>query len=470
LRDHPASVRVTLSFVHWPSNNEVAAREARGHQGGAPRQLSVRQDFDPAETSSAIPRLRATEVTQPLELAQRGRGPDHQDIVRLDRGEIQSLCFADHYRIGRPLGRGGTAIVFGGENLDLGQPVAVKILVPHDAECHPAMHRFMCEALIGTRIRHENVVEVFDYGSTPEGLVYLVMELLEGEDLRTLIDRHGDGLPWARVRSIMLQICEGLGAVHAAGVVHQDLKPSNCFSVLDEDGERIKLIDFGVSVAIGERESPRLIVGTPQYMSPEQARGVLVDARSDIYSAGIILCELLTGKVPFNGSPITVLSAQIEDQPPTLQQLAQAGVCIEPALQRIYEQAVAKDPAQRFSSVEEMAAAIRKVAAKEPFERSGELEPDVIALQPVTDAGELVRGRSWWNLAAVVRSRRGSGLPRAEAWTEEHGGPVEIGSNPVRSLSSAPTKARHRDQSALRDDGRRRGADCGPRARCAGTP
>jgi serine/threonine protein kinase len=374
LRGHPACVRVTLSFVHGPSNIEVAAREARGHQGGAAHHLGVRQDFDPAETGSAIPRLRAAEVTRPLELDPRGRGPDHQDIVRLDNGEIQSLCFADHYRIERRLGRGGMAIVFGGEDLDLGQPVAVKILVHRDAECYPAMRRFLREARLGTRIHHENVVEVFDYGSTPEGLVYLVMELLEGEDLRALIARHEGGLPWARVRSIMLQICEGLAAVHAAGIVHQDVKPSNCFRVLVDEGEHIKLIDFGVAVAIGERESPSLIVGTPQYMSPEQARGAFVDARSDIYSTGIILCELLTGKVPFNGSPIAVLSAQIDDQPPTLQQLTQEHVRIDPALQRIYERAVGKDPAQRFSSVEEMAAAIRAVAAEESLEISGELE------------------------------------------------------------------------------------------------
>lgn len=323
------------------------------------------------ETDSAIPRQWTGEVTRPLALDSHRRGPDVQDIVRLENGEIESLCFADRYRIGRRLGRGGMALVFGGEHLDLGQPVAVKILFVREADREQATDRFLREGRLGTRIHHQNIVEVFDYGETPEGLVYLVMELLEGEDLRALIARH-EGLPWSRVRSLMLQICEGLAAVHAAGIVHQDLKPSNCFRVLADGGERIKIIDFGVATTIGDREGgSRMVVGTPQYMSPEQARGAAVDARSDVYSAGIILCELITGRVPFQGSPIAVLTAQIDEPPARLRQLAPEGMRIDPAIQRIYEHAVAKDPAQRFASIEAMAAAIRAVPAEEPIEVSG---------------------------------------------------------------------------------------------------
>jgi serine/threonine protein kinase len=396
--------------VHGLSNIHASAREARANDGGSVHHRGVVRDLDPAETGSAIPRLRASEVTRPLELDARRPGPDFQDVVRLDKGEIQSLCFADRYRIGRRLGRGGMAIVFGGEHLDLGQPVAVKILVERDADLYPAMTRFLREARLGTRIRHENIVEVFDYGSTPEGLVYLVMELLQGEDLRALIARHEDGLPWARVRSLMLQICDGLAAVHDAGIVHQDLKPSNVFRVLADGGERIKLIDFGVATTVGEREGPSMIVGTPQYMSPEQAQGRAVDARSDVYSAGIILCELLTGRVPFNGSPIAVLTAQIERPSPALQQLAAEGVRIDPAIQRIYERAVAKDPAQRFSSIRELAAAVAAVGARESLEISGEFEPTLLALPPGAGAGEPARGRSWWDLAAgVFAALRGVG-------------------------------------------------------------
>jgi serine/threonine protein kinase len=405
-----ASVRVTLCFMHGTSDLETPAREPRANPlAPLRRRRGVPQPLDPAETGSAIPRLRASEVTRPIELDDRQRGPSFQDLLRLENGEIESLCFADRYRIGRRLGRGGMAVVFAGEHLDLGQPVAVKILTVPDADRQPATRRFLREARLGARIRHENVVEVFDYGSTPEGLVYLVMELLEGEDLRALIARHAD-LPWSRVRSLMLQICDGLAAVHEAGIVHQDLKPSNCFRVRAHDGERIKLIDFGVATTIGDRgEGSTMIVGTPQYMSPEQAQGRPVDARSDVYSAGIILCELLTGRVPFNGSPIAVLAAQIEEQPATLQQLAPEGVRVDPAIQRIYERAVAKDPAQRFSCIEDMAAAIRAVETDESFEISGALGKAPTDPRPEAEPVEPMHGRSWWELAAGFLAALGSG-------------------------------------------------------------
>lgn len=371
-----------------------------------------------------MPRACGSEVTRPLELELRRRGPDAHDIAALERGEIESLCFADRYRIGPRIGKGGMAVVFRGEHLALGQPVAVKILVEREADRYQVMVRFLREARLGTRIRHENIVEVFDYGSTPEGLVYLVMELLEGEDLRALIGRH-DGLPWTRARSLMLQICEGVAAVHEAGIVHRDLKPSNCFRVLTRDGEQIKLIDFGAaSLALGdvdghhegdrddtELDGPSTVVGTPQYMSPEQARGEAVDARSDIYAAGMILCELLTGRVPFTGrSPAFVLAAQIHESPATLQQLAPQGVRIDPAIQRIYERAVAKDPAERFGSIGELAAAVRAVEPAGPYEITGPFEPVPADLQPATAPVEPVpaRRRSWWDVAAGFVAALGS--------------------------------------------------------------
>lgn len=320
-------------------------------------------ELEPEGTGSGIPGVRPNEATRPIELDPYLRGPSFQDIVRLDEGAIESVCLAGRYRLGPTLGRGGMAIVFRGENLDLGQPVAVKILVMREADCYVAMKRFLREVKTGARIRHGNVVTVLDHGSTPEGLFYLVMELLEGEDLRALIARHEHGLPWSRVRALMLQICEGLAAVHDAGIVHQDLKPSNCFRVLADGGERVKLIDFGVATTMGAHGSP-VIVGTPQYMSPEQARGAPVDGRSDVYSAGMILCELLTGRVPFTGTPISVLAAQLDEQPPALQQLAAEGVRIDPAVQRIFERTVAKEPGKRFSSIRELAAAIRAVDAE----------------------------------------------------------------------------------------------------------
>jgi serine/threonine protein kinase len=397
-----ASVSVTLQGMYGSSNVHAAAREAHAnHAEGAARQRVGARSVDAAESSSAIPRRRVSEVTRPLEPDHRRPGPSFQDVVRLERGEIESLCLADRYRIGRWLGRGGMAIVFRGETLDLGHSVAIKILVEPEVERSAAVSRFLREARLSTRIHHENVVEVVDYGSTPEGLVYLAMELLRGEDLRALIAQNDRGLPWARVRALMLQICEGLAAVHDAGIVHQDLKPANCFRVVGEGGERIKLIDFGVATTIADREAPTLIVGTPRYMSPEQARGVPVDVRSDVYSAGIILCELLTGRVPFTGTPIAVLAAQLDELPPTLQALAPEGTRIDPAIQAIYERTVAKEPALRFSSVRELAAAIRAVEPTASCESSGVVEPAAIGVKlDAAGTGEPARGRSRWNQAS----------------------------------------------------------------------
>jgi serine/threonine-protein kinase len=293
----------------------------------------------------------------------------HADLERVAAGEHDPVLVAARYRVERALGRGGTASVFAAYDLIGERPVALKVLSEESCARPPLRARFLREARLHGRVRHPNVVELLDSGSTDAGLIYLTMELLDGEDLGRTLARCFT-LPWPQVRELMLEICAGLAAIHAAGVVHRDLKPSNCFRVIDELDpldESIQLVDFGIATAVDEPRTRRLtladqIVGTPEYMSPEQARGDPVDHRSDIYAAGLLLGELLTGSLPFRArtSP-AMLAAQIYEPPPKLRSLLPPHVQIPAALEPIYERALAKQPDRRFVDVEQLAAALRAI-------------------------------------------------------------------------------------------------------------
>jgi serine/threonine protein kinase len=299
-------------------------------------------------------------------VAARTQGANHEQLRALAEGRSAPLTLGDRYRVERRIGSGGMATVYAGRLLTLDRAVAVKVL-HDDRDQQDRIARFVAEARTTAQLRHPNIVDVLDFGSTEEGVVFMVMELLLGEDLRSLIRREGP-LPWPRVQALMLDICWGLAAVHAAGFVHRDLKPANCFCV---DG-RTKLLDFGIATRTipNSAATPELrkadegrVMGTPEYMSPEQARGELVDGRSDIYSAGILLGELLTGRVPFASTrAAAVIASQIYDPTPRLRELGGEGFEILLAVEAIYAQALRKDRDERFSTVEAFAAAIAAVS------------------------------------------------------------------------------------------------------------
>jgi serine/threonine-protein kinase len=303
---------------------------------------------------------REWEITRPIAFEPRlSKGATLQDLTRLDHGELPSLHLAN-YEIFRSLGKGGMSSVYLAMHVSRSEPVVVKVLTRDLAEFPNAIARFINEARLVDKVKHPNVVEVLDYGTTPEGLAYLVMPLYEGEDLRTILRREGR-LAWPQVRALLLQLCAALEAVHARGIVHCDVKPSNCLCVFEGAEQHLKLLDFGVA---RQRDgSPEeSVVGTPDYMSPEQARGDEVDSRSDIYSLGIMLGELLTGRVPFIGSSVAaLLDSQEHEEPPSLAELAGSDVALPDALEAIYRRALAKHPEQRFASVSELAAALRAV-------------------------------------------------------------------------------------------------------------
>jgi serine/threonine-protein kinase len=227
------------------------------------------------------------------------------------------------------------------------------------------VHRFLQEARAASKIRHDNVVDITDFGDS-DGLVFFVMEYLDGEDLSHLLKRE-ERLPWSRARGIVLQLLDALAAAHRAGIVHRDIKPHNCvFATRDGRTDFLKVIDFGIAKLRNDGSGEQLtrtgaIVGTAEYMSPEQGSGAEIDGRSDLYSVGVILYRMLTGKVPFSGSnPMGILYQHIHAplQPPSQ---ACPDAKIGPELDALCAKALAKDREQRVADAEAFAVAVRAI-------------------------------------------------------------------------------------------------------------
>lgn len=265
------------------------------------------------------------------------------------------------------LGEGGMGTVFEAYHRRTGRVVAVKMLRPDIARSATAASRFLQEALACGRVRHPNVVDILD-ASTAEGHPYMVMELLEGETLSAHLARRGP-LPIADALDLLTQALTGLAAAHEAGVIHRDLKPDNLFLSRSPTGATVvKILDFGISkVAVADPldetamalTHPGVVMGTPFFMSPEQARGRTdLDVRADIYAAGAILYMLLTGRPPFLAENYNSLIAQIlMDEPPPIAELRAE---VPASLARVVARAMAKERDERFGSATELADRLRR--------------------------------------------------------------------------------------------------------------
>jgi serine/threonine protein kinase len=228
------------------------------------------------------------------------------------------------YRLDAHIGAGGMGTVYRATRLLIGDAVALKILHPELVSDEQAAERFRREAQAAARLKHTNAVSVYDFGITQDGLVYLVMELVEGESLRDMIKRQGP-LPLAAAVEITRQVCAALDEAHGRNIVHRDIKPDNIIVNTTPKGLRVKVLDFGiarirdVAPAAASLTQTGTMVGTPRYMSPEQCLGEEVDGRSDIYSTGVVLYEMLAGTVPFNSpTPTAVVVQHVTQQPPPL--------------------------------------------------------------------------------------------------------------------------------------------------------
>ena len=269
---------------------------------------------------------------------------------------------AGKYRVERQIGRGGMGIVLAATHLQLEHLVAIKVLRRDLLEDDKALARLLSEARAAAKIRSEHVARVLDVGTLENGSPFIVMEYLEGEDLADLLDRQG-ALEVTQAVRFLLQSCEALAEVHAAEMVHRDLKPGNLFLAKLPDGSHsLKIVDFGISKHIGgsarnqAATTSAQVLGSPYYMPPEQMRAEPVDERSDIWSLGAILFEMLTARPPFLGETLPEVYAAVLGQPaPSIESLRPG---VPAGLDDIVQRCLDKDAAQRFCDVADLAEAL----------------------------------------------------------------------------------------------------------------
>jgi serine/threonine-protein kinase len=291
------------------------------------------------------------------------------------------------YRIERVIGQGGMGVVAAARHTELQQRVAIKVLPAHLAPDDEVVERFMREARAAARLRSEHAVKVVDVGTRQNGSPYIVMELLEGEDLGALSERGP--LPIADAVDYILQACEAVAEAHALGILHRDLKPRNMFLSKRLNGHPfVKVLDFGLAKNMHFQEraltATATALGSPQYMSPEQMKASReIDFRTDIWSLGVCLYELLSSHVPFDAGAVPVLCAMVLKEPPT--PLPSYRPDVPPALWGIIQRCLMKDPGQRFANISELAAALEPFAP--PHARGAGLRIDAVlrAVRPLSE-------------------------------------------------------------------------------------
>lgn len=317
-----------------------------------------------------------------------GRNGDHDPAIgrRIADGKyiIESL-----------IGSGAAGAVYRATHRELRRTVAIKLLHPHYQQDPQFMTSFRGEALAASQLDHPNVMRVLDFDQEADGLIYIVMEYLSGRTLQSLLDEERR-LPMDRAVEIMIQVCAALSVAHDHGIIHRDIKPDNIMLVpsRNDEGttfELVKVCDFGIAALQNPRAedaelaaTEHVIAGTPEYMSPEQARGTEVDARSDVYACGICLYELVTGRPPFLGdNPAEILIKQLEEIPKPPSQIIKG---LDPILEEVILRAVQKDPENRHQSAREMRVELKElIEPGDGYSKDDEDELSIVENVPVLD-------------------------------------------------------------------------------------
>jgi eukaryotic-like serine/threonine-protein kinase len=281
---------------------------------------------------------------------------DGSVLKRMGADPLVGTLIADRYQIEHLIGEGGTGRVYRAREQVGGHQFAIKVLFGEYAADPRHRERFIREVSSTSLLRHPNIIAIHDYGSSAEGLPYMVMEHVEGRSLSTIL-RHDAPLASARARRLLGDLCLALECVHGAGVVHRDLKGSNVLVVEQDGAEQAKLFDFGVAIELesggeGRLTSRRTAVGTMTYMAPEQALSRRVDHRSDLFSLGVLAYQMLCGKTPFVGPPTMVALLNATARPPA-PSVRVPRLQIDPELEAIALRLMARRPEDRYSSAAE---------------------------------------------------------------------------------------------------------------------
>ena len=312
LKSRPRLAAIPVVFI---SALEEVAEKLKGFEAGGVDYVT--KPFEPAEVLARVStqvklfRMQRELKDRNAELQRRNEqlARAHERTQKMFLALSSALTGSvldDTYRIDEKIGEGGFGAVFRGLHLGLQRPVAIKVLRPNPAaDMAEQIARFRAEGVAACRVAHRNAVEVLDFGVSSEGIAYLVMELLSGRSIGTIL-RDTHKLPLSRCRDIGAAVCDALSAAHSAGIVHRDIKPDNVFLHSNDDGEVVKVVDFGIAKLldvkpedIAEATQLGAVIGTPPYMAPERLMGKTYDARSDIYSVGVLLYLMMCGELPF---------------------------------------------------------------------------------------------------------------------------------------------------------------------------
>jgi len=373
-----------------------------------------------------------------------GTLPSHQPA-----SVVEGQVVADRFRVGECIGQGGMGAVYAATHVQLGHRVALKVMSPTLASTAEAVSRFLNEARAAAHIASEHVVRVSDVGTLPGGVPFLAMEYLEGEDLSALVKKDGR-IPIAEAIDLVLEALEGIAHAHALGIVHRDLKLSNLFLARRLDGTRgVKVLDFGISkmapslgVPAEQSTVTGVVMGTPQYMAPEQLRNSkTVDARADIWAVGVILFNLLTGDLPFEGESLAelILAISMGERPSLRSKRSEVPVGLEQVVMRCLE----RDRESRWSDAASLARALAPYgspASRESARRVSQVLGQ--ASEPVRSLPPRAAGRKGWIVPVVAIAALAAGaITTVEAVRGSASAPASSVPAPLASVTPVQATA-----------------------------